>query len=102
VYVYSQRGQANVQSGKESHLIEESKAYRVRAENRISYREYLSPDASDYHRYHEHEPCAPLEMVHGHTPLAPSHSHFLLVTAASLGAGAGIAAWKAFESPDRP
>jgi len=48
------------QVGSESHLIEEAKAYRVHAENEISYREYVSPDASDYHHYHEHRPCAPV------------------------------------------
>lgn len=102
VSVYSQRGQANVKVGSESHLIEEGKAYRVRAENKISYREYMSPDANDYHRYHEHEPCAPLDMVRGHMPIAPATSHFLLVSGALMGAGAGVAVWKALESPDRP
>lgn len=102
VTVYSQRGQANAKVGSESHLVEEGKAYRVRAENKISYREYLSPDADNYHRYHEHEPCAPVEMVKGHLPVAPATSHFLLVSGALIGAGAGIATWKALESPDRP
>lgn len=103
VTVYSQRGQANAQVGKEAHLVEQGKAYRVRAENKISYREYLSPDATDYHRYHQHEPCAPLEMVHGgHSPIAPAQNHFLLVSGVVIGAGAGLGVWKAFESPDRP
>jgi hypothetical protein len=102
VSVYSQRGQANAQSGKENHLIEQGKAYRVRAENRISYREYLSPDDTDYHRYHEHEPCAALDLAHGHTPIAPAQSHFLLVATAGIGAGVGVAVWKAMESPDKP
>ena len=102
VTVYSQRGQANVQSGKESHLIEESKAYHVRAENHVSYREYLSPDDADYHRHHQHEPCAALEMVHGQAPLAPLHSHFALAAATAIGVGAGIGAYKVFESPSRP
>ena len=34
VTVYSQRGQANVQSGSESHYVEEGKAYRVRGRER--------------------------------------------------------------------
>jgi len=102
VSVYSQRGQASVLVGKESRLVEQGKAYRVRAENQISYRQYLSPDDTDYHRYHEHEPCAPLDMTHGHLPLAPAQSHFLLVTAALIGAGTGVAVWKVLESPDKP
>ena len=61
-----------------------------------------SPDADNYHRYHEHEPCAPVEKVKGHLPIAPGSSHFLLVTGALIEAGAGIATWKALESPDRP
>lgn len=102
ITVYSQRGQVNVQAGKENRLIEQSKAYRVRAENHISYRQYLSPDDADYHRYHDHEPCAPLEMAHGHGPIAPGQSRFLLVSAALIGAGVGVAVWKVLESPSQP
>jgi hypothetical protein len=102
ITVYSQRGKANVLVGKESRVVEESKAYRVRAENRISYRKYLSPDDSDYHNYHEHEPCAPPDMVQGHAPIAAGQSRFLLVSAALIGAGTGIGVWKALESPDKP
>jgi hypothetical protein len=102
VTVYTQRGQANVQVGSENRTVEEGKAYRVRAENEISYRKYLSPDEGDYHRYHEHRPCAPLEMVKGHAPMAPAQSHFLLATAVLVGTVAGIAISEAFESPARP
>jgi len=102
ITVYSQRGQANAKAGKETHLVEEGKAYRVRAENRISYREYLSPEDADYHRYHEHEPCAPLETLHTHFPAAPAQSHFLLATAVLIGVGGGIGVYKAMESPDKP
>ncbi|MGB2668096.1 MAG: hypothetical protein WAK48_29155 [Candidatus Acidiferrum sp.] len=102
VTVYSERGQVNVQVGSENKLIDPNKAYRVRAENEITYRKYLSPDADDYHKYHEHSPCAPVEMAHGHAPVAPGQSRFLLVTAVLLGTGAGIGIWKALESPDRP
>ncbi len=101
--VYSQRGQANVQSGSESHFVEQGKAYRVRAENEISYRKYLSPDANDYHDYHGHKPCAPLEMARGaHAPIAAGQSRFLLVTGVVVGAATSIGIWKALESPDRP
>lgn len=102
VTVYSQRGQANVQAGSESHFVEQGKAYRVRAENEVSYRKYLSPDESDYHNYHDHHPCAPVEMVKGHAPIAAGQSRFLLVTAVVVGTATGIGVWKALESPDRP
>jgi hypothetical protein len=102
ISVYSQRGEVNVQVGSEQRRIEQGKAYRVHAENEISYRKYVSPDADDYHRYHEHAPCAPLDMANGHTPIAPGSSHFLLVTAALIGAGTGIGIFKSAESPDRP
>ncbi len=102
VTVYSQRGQASVQSGSESHAVEEGKAYRVRGENELSYRQYISPDASDYHNYHGHKPCAPAEMVKGHAPIAPGQSHFLLVTGVVAGVATGFGIWKALESPARP
>jgi hypothetical protein len=102
ITVYSQRGQANAKAGSESHVVEEGKTYRVRAENKISYREHLSPDADNYHRYHDHEPCAAIDMVKGRPPIFPATSHFVLVTSAAAGVGAGIAIWKALESPDRP
>jgi hypothetical protein len=102
ISVYSQRGEANVQVGSEHRTVEQGKAYRVHAENEINYRKYLSPDADDYHRYHEHTPCAPLDMANGHTPIAPGSSHFLLITAALIGAGTGIGIFKSMESPDRP
>jgi len=102
ITVYSQRGDANVKVGSENRTVEQSKAYRVHAENELSYRKYLSPDADDYHDYHEHRPCAPVDMVHGHPPIAPGQSRFLLVTAVAVGTGTGIAIWKAVESPDHP
>jgi hypothetical protein len=102
VTVYSQRGQADVKTGTDSHFVEEGKAYRVRGDNEISYRQYVSPDDNDYHNYHGHKPCVALETVHGHAPIAPGQSHFLLVTGAVVGVATGIAIWKAYESPNRP
>jgi hypothetical protein len=102
ISVYSQRGKADVLVGKESRVVQEGKAYRVRAENRISYQKYLSPDDSDYHKYHEHEPCAAPETAQGHAPIAAGQSRFLLVSAALIGAGVGVGVWKAMESPDKP
>jgi hypothetical protein len=100
--VYSQRGQANAQVGSESHIVEEGKAYRVRAENEVSYRKYLSPDANDYHDYHNHKPCAPMVMAKGHVPIAAGQSRFLLVSGVLVGTATGIGVWKALESPSRP
>lgn len=102
ITVSSQRGQVNVQVGSENRIVEEGKAYRVRAENSIDYRKYLSPDADDYHHYHEHKPCAPIEMVKGHAPIAAGHSRFLLLAMVGTGAITGFTVWKALESPERP
>jgi len=102
ITVYSQRGQVNVQVGSESHLIEEAKAYRVRAVNELSYRKYLSPDASDYHDFHEHRPCAPVEMAKGKPPIAPGQSRFLYVTVGVVGIATVWGVSEALESPHRP
>jgi hypothetical protein len=102
VSVYSQKGQADVQVGSESHFVEEGRAYRVRAENAINYREYVSPEDSDYHNYHAHKPCAPVQMVKGHAPIAPGQSRFLLVASIVVGAATIIAVSEALESPSRP
>jgi hypothetical protein len=102
ITVYSQRGQVNVQVGSESHLIEEAKAYRVLAVNEISYRKYLSPDARDYHDYHEHRPCAPVQMAKGKPPLAPGQNHFLYVATGVTAIATVWAIHEALESPDRP
>jgi hypothetical protein len=102
VTVESRRGEADVKVGSESRTVEQGKAYRVHAENEISYRQYLSPDADDYHKHHEHSPCAATDMAHGHLPIAPGQSRFLLLTAALVGTGTGIGIVKAMESPDRP
>jgi len=102
ITVHSQQGEANVQVGSENRTVEQGKAYRVRAENKISYRKYLSPDADNYHDYHEHTPCAAADMVHGHPPIAPGQNHFLLVAGALIGAGTGVAIYKTLESPSQP
>ncbi len=102
ITVYSQRGQANVQVGSESHLIEETKAYRVRAINELSYRKYLSPDASDYHDYHEHRPCAPIEMAKGKPPVFGGQSHFIYLAAGVVGIATVWGIDRALESPNRP
>ena len=102
VTVYSQRGQANAQAGKESRLVQEGKAYHVRADNKINYREYLSPEDTDYHRHHDHEPCAPVDLAHNKLPIGMATDHFAIAAASMIGAGVGVLVWKAMESPDHP
>jgi len=103
ITVYSQRGTADARVGSESHLVEEGKAYRVRAVNEVDYRQYVSPDASDYHTHHQHRECpAILQTVKGKAPVAAGQSRFLLVAVALAGVGTGFGVWKALESPDRP
>jgi hypothetical protein len=103
VTVSSTRGQANVQAGSESHMIEEGKTYRVRAENEVIYSKYLSPDESTYHDFHRHRPCAaPIQSLRGHPPLAAANSRFLLVATTATGVLTILAISEALESPSRP
>jgi len=103
VTVYSQRGQADVRTGNESRTIEEGKAYRIRGDNEISYRKYVSPDDNDYHDYHGHKPCAAaLQTVHGHAPVAAGSSHFLIAAGTAAAVLTVISVKEAFESPARP
>jgi len=101
--VYTQKGQATVVVGSENRVVEQGKAYRVRALNEINYRKYLSPDDSDYHNYHEHVTCpAAYDMAKGKLPVAGGKSAFLLIAAGTTGVATGILIWKALESPDHP
>jgi hypothetical protein len=102
VSVYSRRGQVTVQVGTESRLVEQGKAYRVRPENEISYREHISPDANDYHNYHDHRPCAAAQTAKGHSPIAAGQSRFLIISVGLAAAATTFAISEAFESPDRP
>lgn len=103
VSVHSEKGQADVRVGSETKTVEEGKAYKVRAEDSITYRKYLSPDDSDYHRYHDHAPCAaPYQAVKGKPPIAPGQSRFLYFAVATAGAITTVGVIKAFESPNRP
>jgi hypothetical protein len=102
VTVASQRGEADVRVGSESHYVEEGKAYRVRAENEISYHQWVSPDVDDYHECHSHKPCAAVKTVKGHAPVAAGQNRFMLVTGIVAG---GLTVWgvtEALESPSRP
>ena len=101
--VYSQKGTATATVGSESHLVEETKAYRVRALNEVAYRDYVSPDVDDYHKHHGHRECpAVIDTVKSRVPIAAGQSRFLLVSGVLIGAASGIGVWKALKSPDRP
>jgi len=103
VTVYSQRGTANALVGSESHLVEEGKAYRIRALNEVVYRQYVSPDVSDYHSHHQHHECpAPVEMAKGKPPIAGGQSRFLLVSAVLIGGATVFGVLEAWESAWRP
>jgi hypothetical protein len=102
VTVTSLRGQVDVQVGSESRLLEQGKAYRVAAENAISYRDYISPEESDYHNHHEHKPCAVMQTVKGHAPIAPGQNRFLYVAVGTVALIGGLTIPEAFESPSRP
>ena len=102
VTVSSERGQTDVHVGSESKLLEQGKAYRVAAENSLSYRDYLSPDDNDYHNHHEHKPCAAYETMKGHPPIAPGQSRFLYVAIGTVALVGALTIPKAFESPNRP
>jgi hypothetical protein len=99
VTVASQRGQADVRVGSESHSVEEGKAYRVHAVNEISYHQWVSPDVDKYHEYHSHKPCAPVQMVKGHSPIAAGQNRFMLVTGIVAG---GLTAWGVTETLESP
>lgn len=101
--MHSQRGQVNVQVGSESHLVDAGKAYRVRAENSISYRKYVSPEDAAYHDYHEHKPCAaPWQTAKGRAPISAGQSHFLYVAGGAAAAITVFAVSEALESLSRP
>jgi len=103
VSVQAERGQADVHVGSESKVVEEGKAYKVRAENSITYRKYLSPDEDDYHRFHDHAPCAAAyQNVKGRPPVAGGQSRFLYLALGTAGVITTVGVIKALESPNRP
>jgi hypothetical protein len=103
VSVHSQRGEANVKVGSETKVVEEGKAYKVHAENSLTYRKYLSPDQSDYHNYHDHTPCAAAyQSAKGKPPIAGGQSRFLYVAIGSVGVITTVGVIKSLESPSRP
>ena len=100
--VTSSRGQVNVQYGKESRIVAQGEGYRVHVDSKITYREYVSPEATDYHRHHEHELCPAGNKAHNEPPPPRDGPHFERIAIP----GTAISLWfvirKALESPDRP
>jgi hypothetical protein len=104
VQVQSEKGQADVRVGSEAKTVEQGKSYRVRAENSLSYRDYVSPEANNYHDYHQHSPCAALyqNTKGGHLPIAPGQDRFLYLAIGTAVVVTTIPIIKSFESPARP
>jgi hypothetical protein len=105
VLVTSQHDKVDVTSGIETRAIEEAKSYHVTPE--VTVGEYgengISPLDTDYHRHHSHKACAaaPLQS-RTKMPVMAGRSHFLLVSAVTIGTISGVVIHEALESPDRP
>jgi hypothetical protein len=101
--IQSQRGQANVQVGSASQLVEQGKAFRVRPISSVSERTSVSPDADNYHESHQHQPCqGPTQTLNNQRPKPPSFSPFTTIALGVGIAGTVIPLVGAFESPSRP
>ena len=100
--VSSQRGQVSVQTGSETRIVEQGKALSVIPVNSVSYRDYRSPEASDYHNFHQHTACELPQTTSGRGPIAAGRSRFLYVTVGTIAVLTVVPIIKALESPDRP
>jgi hypothetical protein len=74
VTVASQRGQADVRVGSESHNVEEGKDYRVHTLNEVSYHQWVSPDVDNYHEYRNQSPVPRLTWPKAVPPLLPGQA----------------------------
>jgi hypothetical protein len=91
-------------SGKETKTLEEGHAYDVIPEFSVndSRNPAISPEASEYHRGHQHGACA-LAAKSGHRPpAAAGSSRFIELVSAGTGTFLFLALSEALESPDRP
>jgi hypothetical protein len=101
--IQSQRGQASVQVGSASQLVEQGKAFRVRPISSVSERTSVSPDADNFHESHQHQPCqGPTQTLNHQPPKPPSFSPFTAVAVGGAIVGTIIPLVIAFESPSRP
>jgi hypothetical protein len=100
--VSNQRGQVAVRAGSETKIVEPGKAIRVIPANSVSYQDYRSPDAAEYHNFHQHTSCAVPQTASGRGPNAAGRSHFLYIAVGTTAIMTVIPVIKALESPDRP
>jgi hypothetical protein len=96
-------GNLEAHTGKETRTLEEGHAYDVVPEFSVndSRNPAISPDASEYHRGHQHATCA-LAARSGHRPFKAGYSRVneLAVTVTTV--VTVLALQEALESPDRP
>jgi ferric-dicitrate binding protein FerR (iron transport regulator) len=100
--VSNQRGQVAVQAGSETMIVEPGKAIRVIPANSVSYQDYRSPDADEYHNFHQHTSCAVPQTSSGRGPNVAGRSHFLYIAVGTTAIMTIIPVIEALESPDRP
>jgi hypothetical protein len=96
-------GNLAVTAGKETRTLEEGHAYDVVPEFSVndSRNPAISPDASEYHRGHQHAACA-LAAKLGKRPAVAGSSHFIELVGGVAIPFVILALWEALESPDRP
>jgi FecR protein len=101
--IQSLRGQADVQVGSASQLVEQGKAFRVRPISSVSERTSVSPDSDNYHETHQHQPCqGPSQTLNNQRPKPASFSAFTAVAVGAAIVVTVIPLVGAFESPSRP
>jgi len=90
-------------AGKETKALEEGHAYDVIPEFNVndSRNPAISPDASEYHRGHQHASCA-LAAKQGQRPAVAGSSHFIELVGGGVIPFVILAVSEALESPDRP
>jgi hypothetical protein len=96
-------GNLEATTGKETKTLEEGHAYDVTPEFSVndSRNPAISPEASEYHRGHQHSTCA-LAAKLGSRPAAAARSHFVELISTVTGVITILALQEALESPDRP
>jgi hypothetical protein len=96
-------GNLEATTGKETKRLEEGHAYDVTPEFSVSDSRdpAISPDASEYHRGHQHKTCA-LAAKSRPKPLHAGSSHFVELVGTGAVAFTILAVSEALESPDRP
>jgi len=102
IIVSNQRGQVAVQAGSETEMVEQGKVMSIIPVNSVSYRDYRSPDAVEYHNFHQHTSCAVPRTASGRGPLAAGRNRFLYVAVGTTAVLTIIPVIKALESPDHP